>query len=156
MNEEQSCLAIVSLKSMGLVEIFKKKELILSSFGNSIKINYGQIDIEAKDDFNFVDLPQNRKQVIKKICFLLKNYIGKDSKVIIKDIIKNKKNISDEILCDWLYVETCTGELAKEMFKIKNSTVNLEEELKIDKYVFEFSFKNDAYFEKEYAIYKEN
>lgn len=153
MSKEQSCHTIINIRSEVLGMILKQYDEVIRQAGSMMEITYTQVIIDAIDDYRLVNVPKNNEDMVSEFCEILKECIGKDAKPIIKEIKKAKKGIVEEAICDWSYVETCIGNLAKEMSQIQNKRPNLEEAEKVEKYIYEIKFKNGEYSYNEYAIY---
>ncbi|MFI3200834.1 MAG: hypothetical protein R3Y54_04795 [Eubacteriales bacterium] len=155
MSTEQSCHTIINIRSQALGTILKNYQEVLRQAGCKMEVTYSQVMIDAIDDYNLTNVPQDNKEVVSIFCDILKSYLGKESKPIIKEIKKAKKVIADEAICDWSYVETCVGELAKEMSQIQKKHPNLEEAQRVEQYIYEISFINGVYSNNERAVYIE-
>lgn len=154
MNQEQSNHIVINIKSQQLVTIFNKNLEVIKKEEKMIKVSGDEIAIDTLDNDKLTNVPENEKQAIKIFCEILKDLFSKESKPIIKEIKKSKKIIISEASYDWVYIETITGELAKEMAQISNDKITQEELIKIDKYIYEITYRNNEYSNKEYPVYK--
>lgn len=156
MNQEQSNHIVINIKSQQLVTIFNKNLEVIKKEEKMIKVSGDEITIDTLDNDKLTNVPENQKQAIKIFCKILKDLFSKESKSIIKEIKKFKKIIISEAIYDWVYIETITGELAKEMSQISNDKITQEELSKLDKYIYEITYRNNEYSDKEYPVYKED
>lgn len=156
MSSEQSCKFTLSIKSEVLGEILRKHKDLIKSIDGNIVVSYNSLSIDSLEECYFTNIPQKQEHVVGALVSFFKQILGKDSKEMIKEIKKAKKTITKEAISDWYYIETAIGELAKEMSQIERDKPNLEEAERVEKYIWEFSFKNGEYLHKEYPIFKEN
>lgn len=152
MSSEQSCKFKVSIKSGVLGEILKRHDDLMRNINGKVEITYSGVSIAIDNDFYFTGIPEKKEDVVGAFCHVLKDALGKESKAIIKDIKKAKKAINVEAVSDWDYVDTCVGELAKDMARDK---VEPHELVNVEKYIYEITFKDGKYLWNEYPVFKE-
>ncbi|MFI3329395.1 MAG: hypothetical protein R3Y05_02770 [bacterium] len=153
MISEQSSSLYANIESKKLIEVFKAHRDILKNFQGEIVYEYSSviIKLENKEDSFILT---NSKNLIKEIIHIIKNYSTNDPKPLIKSLKKSNKDIIKEAICDWNYTETCVGALAKEMAFMNNENLSPSELNEIDKYIFEITFKNGEYKEKNRIVLK--
>lgn len=156
MNNEQSFHVIVNLKSECLALILKKYEDVLKEIKSFKKITKDTLFIDAVDDYYLTNVPSDNSKCLKELFKFLKTYLKGESKVIIKELKKFKKIINSELECDWCLIETCSGDLAKEMSQIHKDIPDLKEADRVLNYIYEITLKDNIYTQTEKAVYIED
>lgn len=158
MGNEQSIQANISVQSQTLGEILSNHYELLLSFDGEIDVRYNGVTIKLEDKDDSFCL-RNQKNVVSELCHVIKQNTDGNIKPIIKELKKAKKDIINEAICDWTYIDTCVGELAKEMFVIEkemaeNVKVDLDQLATIEKFIYTITFKNGVCEETHDVVYK--
>lgn len=148
MSKEQTNKITINVKSYTLGSIMTNHKSIL----NDINFNSNGISIDVTDNEYLTNVPSSNKEGVKELLSVLKVLIN-DSKALIKEIKKASKDIISDVEFDWLYVETCKGDLAKEMSQMHKDEPDLHEAVLVDEYIFIRSFKKGIYEENEKVVY---
>lgn len=159
MEKEQIMWANIDIQSQTLGEILNRHYELLINLKGEIKIDFYGVRIKLEDKDDCFKLTK-QKDVVDELCYVIKENVDDNTKQVIKELKKAKKAIIKEAVCDWTYIETCTGDLAREMFVIEkemgeNIKIDPQEVARIEKYIYETTFKNGICNEKQNAVYKE-
>lgn len=155
MNNEQNFEVTINIKSKTLESIVKSNIDLINKLTSSIKINNGYVVILSKDNPYVINVPSNDKEALKELIYIFKKLLGKEGKLVIKELKKAKGNILVEVVFDWTCIEVCSGDLAKEMSQIHKDKPDLQEAAKVDKFIYKQTYINKNYELKEEIVFKE-
>lgn len=147
---EQVSHVTITIKSYTLGAIMKEHKSVLSKLKDYIEVRDSGFYLDMQDDGYLCNVPNDDKKAFKEFFSFLKQFIGKETKPLIKALEKEMKVILNEVDFSWEYVETCTKELAYEMAELSG---NLDRNSKLDKYVFYRNYKNKTYTSVEKPFY---